>query len=221
MIKRRVYLAVLGLSFVPIVAFTFGGWAVITVDDLPDYAVAGRPMQLSYMVRQHGFTKLTGLHGNVEVQRTGGNSVTRVDAQPKWKDGQYVGAVTFPTAGEYVVTIRSGFGNSDITLLPLTVVAPNTAAPRAIGDTERGRQLFVAKGCVTCHVHDQVPGSGRVAVGPELSKLRFPAEYLAQFLADPSIKPSANGRMPKLDLGQRDIASLSAFINSEKRLSSK
>ena len=45
-----------------------------------------------------------------------------------------------------------------------------------------------------------------------------------QFLADPSIKPPAieNGRrMPNLALKQADIASLIAFINDERKLTSR
>ena len=84
--------------------------------------------------------------------------------------------------------------------------------------------LFAAKGCVTCHVHGGVDIKGQLAnFGPNLTARRFPAQYLAQFLADPSIKPpaSANGaRMPNLALKQADIASLIAFINDERKLTS-
>ena len=44
-----------------------GGWAVITVQDLPDYVEAGKRVDLSYMVRQHGQTPLDQLRGNIEA----------------------------------------------------------------------------------------------------------------------------------------------------------
>jgi len=221
---RRLHysLALLGIAVTSIAAVRFGGWAVITLEDLPDHAVAGQPLSLTYTVRQHGFTKLNDLHGAVDAKLIGGRDEVHVSVQRKAKDGQYLGVVTFPKAGEWLVTIRSGFGGSDVTLLPLAVQTSSASPVRAISEADRGKQLFVAKGCVTCHVHDQVPGSGRVAVGPELTKVRFPVEYLAKFLHDPSIKPSVNGKsMPKLDLAAREVAALSAFINADRQVSAK
>jgi hypothetical protein len=59
--------------------------------------------------------------------------------------------------------------------------------------------------------------------GPDLTDRRFPADYLAKFLADPSIKPPTNGmmRMPNPSLKEKDIAPLVAFINSERKLTSR
>ncbi len=31
-----------------------GGWAIITLNEFPDYAVAGKPLNLTFSVRQHG-----------------------------------------------------------------------------------------------------------------------------------------------------------------------
>ena len=69
-----------------------------------------------------------------------------------------------------------------------------------------------------CHVHRSVGTTGEVSTfGPDLSDRRFPTEYLARFLADPSIKPSTNGkRMPSLGLRDKDIAPLVAFINASQ-----
>ena len=46
-----------GAAVVPVLGFAFGGWCVVTVDDLPEYAVAGQPLALSYTVRQHGMSR--------------------------------------------------------------------------------------------------------------------------------------------------------------------
>src|SRR6266511_5061020 len=46
----------------------FGGWASISVDDMPDYAVARQPLTLTFVVRQHGFTPLNGLEPRVEAE---------------------------------------------------------------------------------------------------------------------------------------------------------
>ena len=56
-------------------------------------------------------------------------------------------------------------------------------------------------------------------LGPDLTNRTFPADYLAKFLANPSIKPPTNGkRMPSLGLRPKDITPLIAFINRDRRV---
>ncbi len=63
-------------------------------------------------------------------------------------------------------------------------------------------------------------GSGVVAVGPELTGRRWPAEYLVRFLKDPSIGPQyGSSRMPNLNLKDAEVAALIAFLNGEPRAS--
>jgi hypothetical protein len=38
-----------------------GGWAVTTVTDVPEYAIAGQPLTLSFAVRQHGVSLAGGI----------------------------------------------------------------------------------------------------------------------------------------------------------------
>ena len=217
--RKRLTMLGAGLAVATIGAARFGGWAVITVDDLPSYAEVGKPLDLSFVVRQHGFTLLDGLTSSVEARS--GVAVVRATMRPVAGAGHYSAQLVLPSAGEWMITIHSGFMRSEVTLLPLDVVAPKAVPMHAIANSERGRQLFVAKGCLTCHVHAEVPGSGVVAVGPELTGKRFAPQYLAMFLDDPSIKPpAADGkRMPKLGLRAPEIASLTAFINNERQVS--
>lgn len=61
-----------GLLLLPALAgFAFGGWATVTVEDLPDHVVAGRPVQLEFTVRQHGVEPVRGLEPEVEVRGRG------------------------------------------------------------------------------------------------------------------------------------------------------
>ncbi len=53
-------LAILLALVVTIPAFA-GGWAVITLDELPSGAVAGQPLTVGFTVRQHGRTLMSGL----------------------------------------------------------------------------------------------------------------------------------------------------------------
>jgi hypothetical protein len=219
-----------------IVAFApMGGWAVVTVSKIPDAWIVGKPLQLSWQVRQHGSSLLEGLQPTLEA-RAGSRRVKGMT----WafeEDGQkgYRGRIVFPEPGEWQVTIRSGFGGSKAVLIPWRVVDSlkpvrgtveehlETIRIQRFSEAERGRRLFAAAGCVTCHVHRAVDIAGEVSeFGPDLTDRRFPAEYLERFLANPSIKPPTNGKqMPSLGLRPKDIAPLVAFINSEKRLTSR
>jgi mono/diheme cytochrome c family protein len=194
-----------------------GGWAVITVDDLPDQVTAGRPVTLSFTVRQHGLQLLDGLRPRLSARR--GAIETSVDALGKG-GGRYQATITPSTAGDWTFAIRSGFGNSNTTLLPMPAVDAGSSTPiLRLAERERGRRLFVAKGCLSCHVHGEVAGSGTVTVGPELTGKRYAADYLAKYLADPSIVPPRAGmtwRMPNLNLKQAEVASLVAFVNGDR-----
>lgn len=209
------------LAAIPIMALlttltaNAGGWAVITVEELPNEIVVGRPVTLTYSVRQHGRTLLSGLRGSIEAQAAG--QTIRESAAPGMDAGQYNVTFTVPRPGAWTITIRSGFGNNQVTLIPVPVVNPGRSAP-PLAAADRGVRLFVAKGCVTCHVHPDVAGSGEVKVGPDLSGRRFAADYLQRFLADPSIATTRGPggfEMPNLKLDPQEIASLVAFINGE------
>jgi len=190
-----------------------GGWAVITVEDLPNEIVVGRPVTLTYSVRQHGRSLLSGLRGRLEA--TGAGQTIREAAAPGLDAGRYTVTFTPPRPGTWTITISSGFGNNQITLLPIPAVNAGRSAS-ALSAADRGLRLFVAKGCVTCHVHPDVTGSGEVKVGPDLSGRRFDADYLRRFLADPNIATTRGPggfEMPNLNLAPQEITALTAFIN--------
>ena len=100
-------------------------------------------------------------------------------------------------------------------------VAANAPAPETVPLTSpptpspaRGADLFLAKGCIVCHTHEAVADrySGpQTNVGPELTDLALPADYLHTWLRDPAaVKP--NTEMPNLELGEAEIESLVAFL---------
>jgi hypothetical protein len=234
---KRLSLGMLGAVLVAsTVAFmSMGGWAVVTVMKIPDAWIAGKPLQLTWQVRQHGVTRLDGLRPTLEA-RAGSRRVTGTT----WaydEDGQkgYRGTITFPERGEWQVTIQSGFGRSRAVLFPWRVVDSVTPVRGTVEDhlkklgiqplpeSERGRRMFAAMGCVTCHTHRDVPIAGELSdFGPDLTNRKFPPDYLAKFLANPSIKPSTDGkRMPNLGLRDKDIATLISFINAERRVTKR
>ena len=215
--KRPYYLLLPAILVLPGVSALRGGWASITLDHLPEYAVAGKPLTLSFVVRQHGVTPLKGLKPTIEARAGGVNA--RAAASAGKSDGQYVVSLELPEPGDWTLTIHSGFGPSKLTLLPLRTVAADAAPPAAAAEPERGRQLFVAKGCVGCHVRAEAALAEGGEFGPSLTGKRYAADYLKRFLADPSIpdRPrSGTFVMPNLELKPTEISALVAFLNADR-----
>ena len=101
--------------------------------------------------------------------------------------------------------------------LLLVMVARATPAPAAPSTTTaavQGAQLFVAKGCITCHTHTgitEAPSLGVVGP-PDLSQYRNDPAYLRTWLKDPAaVKPRTE--MPNLGLTADEIEALIAFLN--------
>jgi mono/diheme cytochrome c family protein len=185
-----------------------GGWAVITIEDLPDYVVAGQPVTLTYSVRQHGQTLLRGLNGRIDA--TTGRLSASAAATAGKSTGQYTATLTLPEAGAWTITIHSGFGDSRVTLVPLEAIAAGTRPSRALPETERGRRLFVAKGCETCHRQG--------GAGPDLASRPLTADYVKAFIANPPATPrSGTLSMPNLNLKESEIAALATFLTAERQ----
>jgi hypothetical protein len=229
-----VSLAAIGVAFTLAFART-GGWAVVTVMKVPDAWIAGKPLELTWQVRQHGTRLVDGLQPRLEAWAGSRRVAGRTWAFEEQGVKGYRGSIAFPEPGVWRVVIHSGFRESRAELVPWRVVdsvtpvrgtveahlARNGIAP--LSEVERGRRMFVALGCATCHMHREASVHGEVAtLGPNLSDRRFPPDYLARFLADPSIKPATSTtRMPDLGLRPKDIAPLVAFINAERRAASR
>lgn len=194
-----------------------GGWAVVSVEDPPEYGVVGTPLTMTFVVRQHGVEPLKDLRPEVEA-RLGGQEVRA--AAKAAKDGQYVASLTLPEPGNWSVTIRSGFGNSKLTLLPLRVIPRGSTAPAPLAGIERGRLLFAAKGCVGCHVRNELGGGeDSPNFGPDLTGKRFEADFLSRWLSNPaSMGPPRYGKGPMPDprLKPSEITALSSYLNSSR-----
>ncbi len=217
MIRHARQLALLSVVSVPLFGFAFGGWAVVTLDDVPSYLVAGKSTPISFLVRQHGITLLSNLSPSIEL--SSGSIKTTVAAAPSGEAGHYQATIIPPSPGMWTVVVNSGFGNSRTTLLPLRATAPNAPAPRVLADAERGKHLFYGKGCTTCHVRGS-DGDANMQVGPNLTGRRYVADYVAKFLDDPEASPLSKAspdktaKMPKLGLKLAEISALVAFLNT-------
>ena len=102
-----------------------GGWATITVEDLPEHLVSEQPATLTFTVRQHGVHLLDDLKPTLEATTAGG-AVVRSAAAPAGESGRYVAIFTLPSPGDWTIKIESGFGTSRSTLEPITAIAPRS-----------------------------------------------------------------------------------------------
>jgi mono/diheme cytochrome c family protein len=220
MTRRTLMLALPALVAVTAGAYAYGGWAVVTIDDVPTQLTVGKPTTYTFVIRQHGVTLMNDVKPTLEAKSgpmVGGTTVN-VAATRTNADGQYTASLTVPKPGEWRVTVNSGWGNSHIKLYPIQAVeAGKTVA--ALPAAERGRHLFAAKGCTTCHVNKEVEGGLQMDVGPDLTGKTYDPAYLALWLANPAIRPPTDpkrGPMPNLGLSKTEIASLTAFITNGK-----
>jgi len=281
------------LSLVFAIPVFAGGWAVITLDELPSNIVAGEPLTVGFTVLQHGKTPMTYLEPTITAKSTLSEKLI-FNAVPEGKPGHYVATLTFPKEGKWewsiqafsmdqpmpVVTVAtSGAASASqpvytepartsispllilrtlvlgIGLIGLVVAfrrrsrlaAALTALCLIVGfalfiagagtasgleahskpseglsessaaQVELGRQLFIAKGCITCHINSKAARSSEywtIPVGTNLSNFSASPEVLFVRLKDPSAAKS-DTQMPNLDLTKVEIEALVAFINSK------
>ena len=189
------------------VLVALGGWAVVSVKDLPEYFVAGQQYTIEFQVRQHGRNLLGDLRPQLVVSSERGRATIPAIARPA--EGTYAVTFTAPASERVVLTIRSGFGNNELRLYPQPVVAAG-ASRSAMSAADRGQVLFVAKGCNTCHANADLvdrPDNVVVTVGPALDGRRLAREYVIQ-----KMKNLASQSMPDLGLSDAEVAALAAFL---------
>jgi cytochrome c2 len=283
------------LALVVTLLFTFpvfaGGWAVITLDELPSNVVAGEPISVGFTVLQHGITPMAGLYPQIIANMPSAEPMI-VSAQADGKPGHYAATLTFPREGDWEWTVqaftmeqpmpvlnvapagtasanqpatKTGLTRAAATpLLLLRVIAFGLAvlglvfafrsrnrltgalaglcllvgvgtfmtgaatskveaqgkelSKLSVSEVELGRQLFIAKGCITCHYNTKAADRSdywTIEMGaPDLSNFTASPEVLEIRLKDPKAAKS-DTKMPNLGLKQTEIEALIAFINSK------
>lgn len=122
------FILVAGLLARPVLA---GGWAVVTLDELPGEVHAGETVHLSFMVRQHGKTPIHYFQNDPEYplepvisgQNVKTGETIEFGAAPDTSEvGRFYAEVVFPTAGEWEWRIvpKPMIGTNE--LVPLTVL---------------------------------------------------------------------------------------------------
>jgi hypothetical protein len=98
-----------------------GGWASVGFEPLPDGTSAGGTWKPTIFVKQHGVTPLSGLLPLVTIEETGSGESAEFLASAGAEPGTYHADVVFPSAGDWRVTISSGFGDSHVTYGPVAI----------------------------------------------------------------------------------------------------
>ena len=269
-----------------------GGWAVITLDELPTDVVAGEELTIGFTVCQHGIRPMDGLDPSVTARLPTGEEFV-VAAEADDKPGHYTARLTFPQEGKWEWSIQAFTMDQPMPALQVTASTAAAANPPAakseptsaavdpllatrlllfgvalaglvfafqkhsrlagalagvclvlgvgtslIGaataeaqgkessdlslgaspsQVELGRQLFLAKGCITCHYNDRAADRNdywTIDMGaPDLSRYSAHAEVLFIRLKDP-VAAKSDAKMPDLELKETEIQALIAFINS-------
>jgi len=198
-----------------------GGWAVVTVKDLPEYFVAGQQYTIEFQVRQHGRDLMGGLRPQLVVSSSerrlggliGGKDQTSIPAVARPAEGTYAVTFTAPASERVFLTIRTGFGNNELRLYPQIVVAAGASRP-AMSAADRGQVLFVAKGCNVCHGNTDLtdrPDNQVLTVGPELGGRRLARDYVLQIMKNPLTQ-----NMPNIGLSDAEAGALAAFLSGER-----
>ena len=126
--------------------------------------------------------------------------------------------ITPSDSGEVTLIIDTDLFNWKVKLLPMRIAAAGESVPR-MPLNERGRHLFAAKGCATCHAKHDDPAFvdwNLVQAGPDLTGRTYQDEWLAAKLADPSQSRGVytNGMvMPRLELEPSETAALVSYID--------
>jgi mono/diheme cytochrome c family protein len=186
---------------------TMGGWATVTIRELPDYFVAGAQYTIEFQVRQHGRKPLSGLKPQLVV---GSSSIAAI---PRPGEGNYAATFTVPNTDRLSLTIQSGWGASEVRLYPERVLARGVTPP-ALPAAERGEMLFLAKGCNMCHANsDLADGLDRnsITVGPALGGRHLAREYTIQKMKNPNSQI-----MPDLGLSDAEAAAIAAFLSGDR-----
>lgn len=131
-------LIVFGLFITPVQA---GGWAVVTLDKLPEEIRAAKTLELGFMVRQHGVTPIDTAFDSTTPMipfLTATNLTTgeklRAEAVKNGVKGHFSVTVTFPSSGEWQWQITpppfAGTELGRVQVLP-AVAAPVAEANKA------------------------------------------------------------------------------------------
>ena len=126
---RTLVLAAMLMLALPSAALA-GGWAVTTLDSVPDGFEAGQTYAIGYTIRQHGVTPVSVDRTEIRVTHSESGKRLSYRGVPEGPVGHYVAKVTIPAAGTWTWDVTQGPFEAQ-PLGTLSVTMPGTAAVQA------------------------------------------------------------------------------------------
>lgn len=114
----------LGLIFLSWSAVLVGGWAVITLDELPAQVIAEKPVMIGFVVRQHGVTPVPELSPQIKATHQETGKTITVMAEAQGKVGHYTAALTLPQPGIWNWSIMAFTMDQPMPALHVRVATP-------------------------------------------------------------------------------------------------
>lgn len=112
-------------------AIQAGGWATITLDDLPTQVVTEQPVTIGFVVRHHGQSPMADLSPIIKaVQADSGESFT-VTAAAQGKIGHYSATLIFPRPGAWNWSIQAFTKEQSMPQLIVEPTALQSSSPPA------------------------------------------------------------------------------------------
>lgn len=120
-----------------------GGWAEVTVPNLPTDPPAGEETTIELNVLQHGVTPVSWPRITVIATNVATEEVTAAQAKASGPEGHYTAKITFPSEGEWTISFVSPELQMDGTAT-LSVSPPIVTAPAATAATSGLDMLPIA-----------------------------------------------------------------------------
>ena len=121
-----------------------GGWAVITLDELPTGVVAGEPLTVGFVVLQHGKTPMDGLDPTITAKLSNSESFM-VHAEPDGQPGHYVATLTFPTEGDWNWTVHAFSMEQAMPALSVAAPLAGSVSPQPVTQSMPASSLLVIR----------------------------------------------------------------------------
>ena len=136
-----------------------GGWAVVTVDTLPQHIVTGQAIDVGFTIRQHGRTLRDDLAPAIHFDRADGNASFTVTAKRAGGAGHYAATITFPSEGTWNwIVDTEQFGMISQALPTLMVSAAAISRPTTVAPIRhRPRRIDLARSARCCSGYDRIP----------------------------------------------------------------
>jgi hypothetical protein len=120
-----------------------GGWAITTLDPLPQDMAAGQTYQVGYVIRQHGQTPATFATPQIRISQA--TTQFTFQGRPEGGPGHFVSDVTFPTDGAWTWTVdQTPFASQALGSIAIQPVAVPEPAPPAAPVTRSPAPVEIA-----------------------------------------------------------------------------